>query len=621
MCGFIGVINYKEKPSNQDDFVRSCLDDLYKRGPDKQNIWLNEFGNVTFGFARLAIRDLSAAGDQPMSSSTGKLTMVYNGETYNTPELIDWANIGGLPFNGHSDTEIILACMQKMGVEETIAKMDGIFSIGLFDSTSNLLYLARDKAGVKPLYFGLNKSGIVFSSNYNHITSSDFFKDGEIVKESLLNYFKFGFIQEGEGILQNTNFVPHGCVVKIDVGKSSIKPIYKFFEDSNNYATDKGRSLLDVYKEVVKSQIVSDVPIGTFISGGVDSTLTSGVASLFSPKISAYTIKFKEKEYDESSEASRFSNYFDLNHIVKEISEADVLSSLKNYNESLGEPLADFSSLVTLKVCEMAKESLTVVLSGDGGDELFWGYARFKSAMLYYPLFKLNKFRRFIKICYLRLKGKPIPFELIKYSNFAKYYLDVQGLPGSKVWAKKLFKTNIKEDYPLLFDRLNNEFNTIDEAMDYAKALEFDIHMQRVLLKVDRASMFNSLEVRTPFLSTRFINKSRHYNFSDCVNDQVSKIPLRDALKEIIPFSASDSGNKKGFSPPMDVWLRTTLKDEVGRVVLKTPQILENIIDSNEILEIWNNHQNRKADNSWSIWAIYSLFYWIENKMFKRNAY
>jgi len=286
----------------------------------------------------------------------------------------------------------------------------------------------------------------------------------------------------------------------------------------------------------------------------------------------------------------------------------------------MAEPLADDSSLMTLKVCELAKEQFTVALSGDGGDELFWGYPRFKEASKYISFFNSPKIKKFIFIIKGRLSGKKTPFKLLKYKNFKDYYLSKQGIPGSEFWTNKLMPQFNNSKKPYLLKLIDRDVSTVKSAMLYARAMEYHIHMQRVLLKVDRASMYHSLEVRTPLLSRQMINVSKKYQYSDCVDGTKAKLPLRKLLISLLPPGAADSGSKKGFSPPLDKWLRGNLKDRFEKRIFSVPEIFYNVIDPGIIQRMWNEHQSGEKDWSCMIWSIYSLFTWVDNKMFRTTV-
>lgn len=604
MCGFVGIIHYNQTSENEHSFLEWALNDLRRRGPDQQSIWQDESGHIQFGFARLAIRDLTDAGKQPMVSTDGKLVMMYNGETYNTDHLLRWAEIQISSLKGHADSEVIIECMARRGIMETIRQMDGIFAMVVLNLETRQLYLIRDHAGVKPLYAGFDDKGIVFSSHYQHITSHPYFRDQSINAEALANYFRYGFIQAGEGLFENTYFLPHSHAVVVDLATKSWK-----YESYKPYTRFQEEALDEVYKYIVSSQLVSDVPVGTFLSGGVDSPLTTAIASKAIPGIRAYTIGVRDKRLDEAPEAARFAACFKVEHTIDYVGEQDVLDAIQQYEESLAEPLGDFSSLITLKVCQAAKKDLTVVLSGDGGDELFYGYPRFRQAARYYPYLAQPLMRRLWMILSSRLKGGTIPFRLLKFSGFLDYYLSAQGQTGNREWLKKLIVRPGKPKMPF-FARKYNKPQNLEEALEMSRQIECDIHLQRVLLKVDRASMFHSLEVRTPMLSTEMCKKAFQLDYSLCVQGKHSKKPLRDILEEYSPNMTN--GPKKGFEPPMAAWLRSELKQRVQERLASVPSQLKPYMFKEGIDRLWNDHQQKKADYSWPIWTIYSLYTWME---------
>lgn len=609
MCGFVGVWDFNRSVDPHRRFIANALVDLHRRGPDESKTWENNSTGVIFGFRRLAIRDLSSAGSQPMISRSGNLVLVLNGEVYNTDELCNWADIRSSELFGHSDTEVVLECFERKGIEATVSHLDGIFAMAVYNITEDTVTLIRDIAGVKPLYYGLCRNGLVFSSNYNHITSHNFFRNKPIFPPAVTNFFNYGFIQEGEGLIEETFFMPHCHIIKIDKGGAFKISKYKIVPTLIPDA-----SLSELLTKIIGSQLVSDVPLGTFMSGGVDSTLTTGIAARLKKGIKCYTIGVNDELLDESIEAERFGKYFEVNHIIHSVTEEEVLNVLDQYVDSAGEPLSDFSSLITLKVCEIANKELTVCLSGDGGDELFFGYPRFKIASDAFEFLKLPRFVRLIKILLKRIQGNKVPLALMKFRKFGEYYLSKQGIPGSLYWTKRINKkrpTNSPYWYKITNDKLASQ----EKALQFARQLEFHIHLQRVLLKVDRASMFHSLEVRTPLLSQQLIEYSNNLKFNDCVANSTGKMPLRQVLSMLIPSDALNSGAKKGFAPPLTIWLRTSLKEKVHRRIIEIPRDLKPLMNKKVIEEMWDLHQNGR-DLSWMIWSVYSLFDWVDRKMY-----
>lgn len=617
MCGFFGVLSFKEDANKSNDFLQYALNDLSRRGPDQSGVWQD--ANVILGFRRLAIRDLSNAGHQPMVSGSGAYVIVYNGEIYNIRELLSWASINTEQLKGHSDTEVLLLCFEKKGIKNTLERLDGIFSIALYDIKNKTITLARDHAGIKPLYYGYSKDGIVFSSHYHLVTAHPYFSGNKMQPVALYNYFKYGFIQEGEGLLRSTFNFPHGHFISIskDAPGEWIPFINPCELSETRDMVPTNEELQNVYKKVVKSQLISDVPVGTFLSGGVDSTITSAFAGENKKDITAFTIGVDDPSLDETAEAARFASYFKLNHVIESIDEKAIVDLMDDYDRSLAEPLADYSSLMTLKVCELAKKEFTVSLSGDGGDELFWGYPRFKEAANYVSFFNSSKIKKLSDIIKGRAVRRKIPFRLLKYKSFNDYYLSKQGIPGSEYWNDRLMPQFKDSPKPYLAKLINREVPTLTSAMLYAREVEYHIHMQRVLLKVDRASMYHSLEVRTPILSRQMINISKRYQYSDCVDNKKSKLPLRKLLMSLLPQGAADSGPKKGFTPPLHTWLRGPLKNRFEKRIFTTPEIFFNIINEGAIKRMWNEHQSGKQDWTWMIWSIYSLFTWTDQKMLR----
>ena len=574
---------------------------------------------MLLGFRRLAIRDLSKAGDQPMVSPNGNFIIVYNGEIYNSTELIKWAAIDTSELKGQSDTEIILLCIEKMGIKNTLEQLDGIFAIAIYDKHHKSVTLAKDHAGVKPLYFGYCDSGVVFSSHYHLVTAHPYFSKSQLQKSALFNYLTYGFIQEGEGLLADTYNLPHGHFVSLckQSGNSwqpYIDPNELIPGEHSSTGNDK---LHSVFKKVVQSQLVSDVPVGTFLSGGVDSTITSALAAQADKNIKAFTIGVDDPILDETSEATRFAQCFNLNHVVHKLDEDSLPGVIEEYDDCMGEPLGDYSSLMTLKVAELAKKQITVALSGDGGDELFWGYPRFIRAAEYVSFYNASALSKFFRIIIGRLMRNQVPTEIRRCKNFKDYYLSKQSIPGAETWVRRLLINYDEQPTPYFARVLTGDVRTKKSALRFARALEFHIHLQRVLLKVDRASMYHSLEVRTPILSRPMINLSKSFEYEDCVDSAKLKLPLRKLLVSLLPPGAADSGSKKGFEPPLGKWLRGSLKDRFEKRLFNIPPIYQQHISKEAIKQLWDEHQSGGKKCTWVIWSLYSLFTWTDKKMYR----
>jgi asparagine synthase (glutamine-hydrolysing) len=611
MCGFTGIIAKSKVHPKTSSFMKYAMGDLIRRGPDEQKIWVSDDNTIHFGFARLAIRDLTKAGSQPMLSSDGRWVLMYNGETYNTKEVVTWSGLDEHSLKSSSDSEVILKAIELKGVHETISMLDGIFAMAIMDTNHHKLYLVRDHLGIKPLYFGANEEGIVFSSHYHHVIKHPYFQSNAINPGALSGYFKYGFIQPGEGLYEKTYLMPQGHIAEflLQSGTFNYQPFS--FKGTIDYG-----DLKHTIQHVVQSQLVSDVPVGTFLSGGVDSGLTTAFASMAKKDLTAYTVSVDDPNLDEAEQSKIIAQEYQVHHQIHKILSNELHLVINQYDESLAEPLADYSSLLTLKVCEIAKQTLTVVLSGDGGDELFFGYSRMNTFWKYLPFLKMPLLKRFFTITMQRLKGIKIPYRLLKFNDASDYYLSAQGLTGNKEWLKRILKNGRDSRETFIEKTISNACNT--DLEKWVKQIELNIHLQRVLLKVDRASMYHSLEVRTPLLSPVMVAQAEKYVYTDCVQDGIGKMPLRNLLQQLTENQSLAKSKKKGFEPPMPHWMRSDLKDRIGNVVLNVPDSLQSYINSDEVVKMWQDHQSGK-DYSWPLWALYSLFTWEKKLAYNKN--
>lgn len=612
MCGFTGIWRFNRAIEESDrNWVGNHLKQMVYRGPDESRIYDDQAG-LLLGFNRLAIRDLSPFGSQPFLSASEKTVACYNGETYNIDELINLAELDRSKLKGHSDTEVLVECAEKYSLSWVLQHADGMFALALFDRENNTLELARDHLGIKPLYFGWQDDICVFSSEYNPIISHQKFRNGAINPNALQGYFQFGFIQEGEGLIKNTMFVPQGYVIRVEAsGKWSLNP---YDDGIQHLRKNISKSDIDqTLQRAVHEQMASDVPLGAFVSGGVDSVLVANYAStLTSGSLGAYTISVEDNRLDESVAAKALVSVMEgsVEHKVRKVKGRAILQSMDWYERSMGEPLSDFSSLLMLQVCFEAKKDITVALSGDGGDELFFGYPRFRSAHKLMDFFKIGKGARLFRILFSRFSAQPLPLSLLSYDGFLDYYLSKQGITGNER-ALPLILNSVDQSYrPLHFKNITSEV----PDLNLARLLELRIHLQRVLLKVDRASMFHSVEVRVPLLSKKALALSGLFDAEECMDDQNLKKPMKILLLSKLGERVKGIvyGKKKGFEPPLGAWLKTDLRDRVAKRIFEVPNSLQPFINQNGIDRIWSEHQKGERNNSDVIWALYSLFTWLD---------
>jgi asparagine synthase (glutamine-hydrolysing) len=608
MCGIVGSYHYKNMGVNDTSFIKWALTTMHHRGPDSNGIWSNQENYFT-GFVRLSIRDLSENGNQPMHSECKNYTITFNGEIYNTENFKSRLEKNGVQFKSTTDTEVLLYSLIRWGAEYVLQHFDGIFAFAFYDNIQNKLILARDRSGIKPLYIGKNNLGIVYSSQYDHIINHSFFKNNVINEGALGAYLSIGYVPENSGIIENTFLLAHGFYAVIE---NKTFTTYRYF---NYPITTHGlneESLENLLHDSVKSQLVSDVPIGTFLSGGVDSPLVSYFASK-SNSIKSFTIGVDDKYIDESNAAETFAKIFNTSHYTNHLTEKDLISSIESNTKAFSEPFADYSSIPTLLVSEFASKHVKVALSGDGGDELFWGYDRNIKMLRQGQAFRNHKSVRFLKLVKSRLFSKN--YDLIRrhieVNDFPAFYKRTLFMTGSEFWLPKIFKG--KAETSFFFNDIYEQkgvFNTDDfSLMNILRKLEFDIHLQRILIKVDRASMYHSLEVRVPFLSNSIIDYSQTLNYKNCIENGIGKINLKKLL-----ISKSNEElvmkPKKGFVIPIDNWIKQDLKKDIQDKLFNMPSELDLFFNKTQIENLLNEHFSGKQNWGWFIWSLYSLVNW-----------
>jgi len=607
MCGIAGIYNFKRAPL-QKQFVQQCLTTMLHRGPDSQCTWDNEKNYIT-GFCRLAIRDLSPNGNQPMLSDCGNYCITFNGEIYNTGTLHQLLRPYRTHFVSTSDTEVLLYSFMHLGIKKTLETADGIFALAFYDTQKNSLVLARDRVGIKPLYMGCCEDGVVYSSQYDHIVNHPFFKPESINTAAIGSFLSLGYIPESFGAVNKTRLLLHGHYYVIQNGKTEAHTYYSYPVKAGS---PDAKDIDDVLAKAVQDQLVSDVPLGTFMSGGVDSTLVTYFANRHT-SINSFTIGVKNHQMNESEAAQQFADIFKTQHHTRFITPADLLALITENTRAFSEPFADFSSLPTLMLSKFAREKVTVALSGDGGDELFWGYARNAKALQNEALYKKAGVARKASLLKAKLL-KPSTVDVGRHwdeDNFITYYYHTLFIHGALQWLPRVFKDNALQDsyYTNMLAQEGPLLSSTEHTMNIVRKLETDIHLQRILLKVDRASMYHSLEVRVPLLSNSVLDASNNFTYKACIKNGKGKMVLKESLikktNEQLVMQP-----KKGFVIPMAEWMRNGLKADVTNKILDMPQHLSAMFSKKELENLLHEHMSGKADWSWFIWAIYSLVNW-----------
>jgi asparagine synthase (glutamine-hydrolysing) len=614
MCGIVGIYNYSSLFTDESLYIKWCNQTMNRRGPDSNGVWKEEDNKYITGFVRLAIRDLSPLGNQPMVSDCGNYVISFNGEIYNTEFLKLKLSGFNIQFKSTTDTEVLLYLLKHYSPNEILPILDGIFSFSFYDKVNHKLILARDKVGTKPLYVGSFNDGFIFSSQYDHIINYSKIKDNKWNGPDIGLYLQLGYFPSGHAPIENTFFFPEGNFAIIQNGKLEL---HQYFEFENKDSNTKKQNLDDLLKEIVSTQLISDVPVGTFLSGGVDSPIVSAVANDLK-KINAYTIGIENSNDDESKNASFYANKFNIEHHLKFINEDLLLQRLQENFEAFSEPFADYSSIPTLMVSEFAKEDVTVVLSGDGPDELMWGYKRNILALEAAKAYQYPKILRGILLIGKKVglfKNSKINKRHIEAINFAQYYFKTNFIGGADALVKKYFKVNPAK--PKYLENFENKSSSIT-ASDLIRCIEIKYHLPRILLKVDRASMHHSLEVRVPFLSNSFIDYTSSLKMDECVEGKHGKMPLKNWLS-----THSNSKlcfeSKKGFTIPLKEWIKGSIAIKIEEEFNTLSKDLEVFFDKKELLKILKEHKEGKSDWSWTIWAVYSFLNWKKIHVNKFN--
>ncbi|MFN3756550.1 MAG: asparagine synthase (glutamine-hydrolyzing) [Flavobacterium sp.] len=605
MCGFLAEFTFEKTLSSEATF-KAILQMSQKRGPDHQGYFRSE--NFQIGFNRLSIQDLSTNGNQPMWSPTRKFILTFNGEIYNARSLANQLEFKN--FKGSSDTEIITACLEEWGIRRTIEQLDGMFALVIFDVATSTICLARDFAGIKPLFYGLKGGVLVASSQYDQLCAHPHFKNEPANPSVLRLYLQQHFMPAPFGLYQNTHQVRPGEIVFVDCNGAITKEKYWKLEDFQSYdIIDYEKALLlveETLSSCVRDQLVSDVPLGGFLSGGVDSPLISYYAKKYKRDYSVFSIGSNSLIHDESERAQLFANALGLEQKLWKIDDKLVLDYWPQIMQSLHEPMADFSVIPTFLVSHLAAQSHTVALSGDGGDELFFGYERFHSIA---QNSSINHFPRLLK------KGI---YGFDQYIFRTRYFnSNLLGESQSKVHEQlhSRFRNNLlfsvapqllNQPFPDEWDiyKYQDKKDPIQLFREMQKA-EFYGMMQKTLRKVDLASMENSLEVRIPFLQKKMIEASLRLHPSLNTNQKGSKHLLKTLLHNKIQQVPQET-KKKGFGIPLSLWIREALKNEFQEKLLEGN--LENFgFQRKGVEQLLSDHLKGKADYKWPLFTLYAL--------------
>lgn len=621
MCGITGFIDFNSKSSKETlTDMTSCL---AHRGPDGQGIYYTRTASASIGLGhrRLSILDLSDVANQPMYSASGRYIIVYNGELYNFSDLK--SKDPGFQWKTEGDTEVILELFAKFGTS-SFSWLNGMFAIAIYDTTEEKIYLARDQAGIKPFFYFKDEGKLIFASELKSIWACQQAEKQslEINKKAIPSFLHLGFIPEPDTIYKNVYKFPAAHFAVISCSKPTFE-LTRYWDADKHFLTNPITSetvALATYKELlfksVGDQMVSDVPLGTFLSGGIDSSLVTAIASqISSKKINTFSIGFEETKYDESAYAEAVATKLGTNHHEFKVSVNDVLDLVPLLLDVYDEPFADSSAFPTMLVSKLARQHVTVALSGDGGDELFQGYGMYTWAN------RLNN-------PFLKAIRKPLYYssKLMndRYERAGKLfnYPDANRL-NSHIFSQEQYFFSEQELSDLLVQP-NLDFNNVNSTQYHANAnpaekqafWDFEHYLKDdLLVKVDRAGMFYSLETRVPLLDKRLVEFALNLDYSLKVRKGYGrKYLMKKVLYELVPRELFERP-KRGFAIPLKQWLKGPLSWMIQEYLNEDVISRHGFVHCKKVNDLLQRFRTGHDHLYNRIWTLIVLHWWLEKNL------
>lgn len=599
MCGHISIY-YKNKKADE-LLIRQLTEKIRHRGPDDTGYFIKD--NIAFGFNRLSIIDLEG-GNQPFEKE--KRTIIFNGEIYNHNELREGL-IGNNEFATNSDTEVLLTSYINYG-EKCVDKLRGMFAFIIYDEVKNIVFGARDHFGIKPLYYVNNDDFIAFSSEYKSLVT--LFGKVNVDQSALQNYLSFQYTPNYNTIINEIKEVPNGTYFTIKNGDIEFKK-YHNFKFSNKDITAK--NIYDVVNDSVKHHMIANVEVGTFLSGGIDSTIVTALAANINPKIKSFSIGFDVEGYNELTIAKKTAEYLGIENISVNVSEQDYIKALPSVAYYMDNPLADPSCVGIYLLSKEARKHVKVVLSGEGSDELFGGYNIYKE---YYSLKPFSYLPEVIK-CEVNKIAKSLPD--IKGKNYL--LRGTTKLKDRYIGNAKIFSNEEVKNIMYNYDKNNTYSNILSNLYEECDKNNYDnvttmqyIDMNTwlegdILLKADKMSMAHSLELRVPFLDKEVLKCAEGLTLSQKISKNNTKVLLREVFKDIVPPYMKEK-KKLGFPTPIRVWLKSDLGRYVREIINNAE--VDKLINKKYIINLLDEHIRGKKDNSRKIWTVFMFCLWYQ---------
>jgi len=616
-------------------------DALAHRGPDGEGLLIDDEGRSALGHRRLSIIDLSTTGAQPMSSASGRYEIVFNGEIYGFLNLRRQLEAQGAVFRGRSDTEVLLAAVEAYGVEQAVTRLNGMFAFALLDRARREMVFARDRLGKKPLYVGVGAGALVFCSELKALRAHPAFSEARIDRSALALYLRCGYVPGTRAIYENVFKIQPGSMIAVPIDREpnsaealsqGAAPFWSLYDVAERGArepiTDEVEALALIEERLrvaTRDRIVADVPVGAFLSGGIDSSLVCAIMREVSPsRPRTFTIRFLESDQDEAAFAAAIARHLDTEHTELTATPDAALSVVGDLPETFDEPFSDPSQVPTLLVSKLAREQVTVALSGDGGDESFGGYSRYARMMMMERLAS-----RTPSILLNGLRGTPAPwldvalrlaFPVLPKSlrdegsgDRLKKMAEVMSRPDFRgryieflsQWPAEILPERLEPPTTYTSEPVPEELGSVERMMflDTVGYLPDD-----VLVKVDRASMAVGLEIRSPLLDHGVVEAAWQAPSSLRVHGVEAKVALRRLLAQRVPKSLFDRP-KRGFGVPINAWLRGPFRD-MASFTFSADRLREIGLSPQIIVERWNEHLGCKRNWGAHLWTILMYERW-----------
>lgn len=611
MCGFAGYLAFRRIEPEVLAWREYSLQALRRRGPDDIGEWSDEC--CWLGFRRLSILDLSEGGHQPMHSHDGRSVIVYNGELYNYRELAAKLTSKGTQFRSRSDTEVVLEYLNRFGAS-ALNEFNGMFGLGLYRRDAKRILLAGDHAGIKPLYYLHTEDGVAFCSQYNILIKHPWARSLSVSQAAFALCVRMGYVPAPYGLLEKTHALGAGCFIEIGAeGISQEGAYYEFPRHPHTGPPATVDELDAAIRNSVRRQLVSDVPVGIFLSGGIDSPLVAAqTTKVTTAELPAFTIGTEDAFFNESVPAAQYARELGLRHHLRTISGGEVLGLLDDVLDAQSEILCDNSLFPTLLLCATAREKVTVALSGDGGDELFWGYfGRFASVIRMAHEFEQPRSVRQARWYLKRFLSIGSATYNLRYANIGELYRQKHSR-FSDDHLGELLDADLQwpSEYQLF------DFDGVEpgETAAWLRWNEFVSHLKMILLKVDRASMYHSLEVRVPLLDREVLEVASRAVWHECLDldAEVGKLPLRNVLSRYCSFQTTE---KKGFSVPMDEWLRGPLREVLYDRLVNRSDLLGMPLNRKAVMDIVTKHERGPISRVPQLWQLLNISLWLDHHL------